>query len=223
MGLFSFITKKSQNLTAQAIDSAEQTRPAIVGILLAAGRGSRFDPSGKQSKLTQAIDGVPVLAMAISALCEVLDHVIVIIRDDRHRHELEQLIDMFGAKAVVCPDATSGMGHSLAWGVGYVNTHYSCGGVVIALGDMPYIDARSVASLVTHIRKPSDIAALRFEGRMGHPVGFGSDHFASLGKLTGDQGAKKIIQDHKAIMIDTRDSGVLRDLDTPSDFHPGKS
>ena len=218
MSLFNFGPNKSRNLTSEGIENPPRHRPPLVGVVLAAGRGSRFDPSGRRSKLTQAVDGVPMLGMTISSLSEVLDEVIVVLRDDRHRHELEQLTDIFGAKSVLCPDASSGMGHSLAWGISYVNAHYNCTGVLITLGDMPYVSTRSVTQLAGQIRKPSDIAALRFDGRIGHPVGFGSDYFASLGRLTGDQGAKKILEQHKTVMIDTHDAGVLQDIDSPSDI-----
>ena len=221
MSIFGFNLNKSglsENLTAQGLATSEKTLFPLAGVVLAAGRGSRFDPSGKQSKLLHAIDGLPMLGMTISTIGEVLDNIVVVLRDDEHRSALEQVAKSFGAKTVTCPDASSGIGHSLAWGVGYVNAHFDCGGVLISLGDMPYVSPQSVANLARHIRKPSDIAALRFEGRTGHPVGFGSDYFAQLGALTGDQGAKKILDQYKTVMVDTLDRGILRDIDKPSDI-----
>ena len=221
MSIFSLNRKKSglsENLTAEGLAASQKIHMPVAGIVLAAGRGSRFDPSGKQSKLLHAIDGLPMLGMTISTIGEVLDHIVVVLRDDEHLYALEQVAQSFGAKTVTCPDASSGMGHSLAWGVSYVNAHFDCGGVLIALGDMPYVSQQSVANLARHIRKPSDIAALRFDGRIGHPVGFGSDYFAQLGALTGDQGAKKILEQHKTVMIETQDPGILRDIDRPNDI-----
>ena len=221
MSVFSFNLKKSrlpENLTAQGLVAPARSQYPLAGIVLAAGRGSRFDRSGKHSKLLHTVDGLPMLGMTISTISEVLDNIVVVLRDDEHRFALERVAHSFGARTVVCPDASSGMGHSLAWGISYVNAHFDCGGVLIALGDMPYVSAQSVANLAKFIRKPSDIAALSFEGQTGHPVGFGSDYFAQLGALTGDKGARKILEQHKTVMVDTLDPGVLRDIDRPSDI-----
>ena len=222
MSIFNRALKKrvhSENLIAQHPSPSERSSRSVAGIVLAAGRGSRFDPSAKQSKLLHSIDGVPMLGLTISTIGEVLDDIVVVLRDDRHRASLEQIAQSFGAKTVVCPDASSGMGHSLAWGVSYVNAHFSCVGALIALGDMPYVTVQSVEALAQCIDKPSDIAALRFEGRIGHPVGFGSDYFGQLGALTGDQGAKRILSQYKTIMVDTLDAGILHDVDRPSDIY----
>ena len=224
MSIFSFIRKHRDplgSLTTRILDAPSEAALPLVGIVLAAGRGSRFDPSGRQSKLLQGIDGIPMLGMTISTIGDVLSDVVVVLGDDNHRYALEQVAQSFGAKIVICPDAGSGMGHSLAWGISYVNAHFDCVGALIALGDMPYVSAQTVASLAKNIRRPSDIAALRFEGQIGHPVGFGSNYFAQLGALTGDHGAKKILEQNKTVMVDTLDAGILRDIDRPSDIHAG--
>ena len=224
MTIFSFNSKKrspSARPIPQGVKETEHKQFPLAGIVLAAGRGSRFDPSGKQSKLLQAIDGIPMLAMTVSTLNEVLDDIVVVLRDDDHRYALEQVAQSFGAKTVTCPDASSGMGHSLAWGVSYVNAHFDCVGALISLGDMPYVRTQTIASLAKHIRKPSDLAALRFAGRIGHPVGFGSDYFGQLGALTGDQGAKRMLDQYNTVMVDTLDPGVLRDIDRPADIYLG--
>lgn len=51
-----------------------------VGILLAAGRGRRFDPSGERNKLLQALPGgEPVVVASAHALLAVLPRVIAVV------------------------------------------------------------------------------------------------------------------------------------------------
>jgi len=54
-------------------------------------------------------------------------------------------------------------------------------------------------------------------GRPGHPVGFGSAYFAELKGLTGDVGAKRILDDHqrRIVRISVDDPGTVRDFDVP--------
>ncbi len=54
----------------------------------------------------------------------------------------------------------------------------------------------------------------------GHPVGFARRHYAALAELTGDEGAKAILAEHRdrLQLIEVADAGVLRDIDTPADI-----
>ena len=52
----------------------------------------------------------------------------------------------------------------------------------------------------------------------GHPVGFAPRHANALQALHTDRGARDIIAAHRESLelIETRDSGVIRDIDTPA-------
>ena len=57
-------------------------------------------------------------------------------------------------------------------------------------------------------------------GRSGHPVGFGRGYFAALEKLTGDEGARRVLESAacRLVRFEVNDPGVLQDVDTPSDL-----
>lgn len=56
--------------------------PHIVGILLAAGRGRRFDPAGAKNKLLQPLDGLPVVVASARHLLAALPQVVAVVRAD---------------------------------------------------------------------------------------------------------------------------------------------
>ncbi len=88
-------------------------------------------------------------------------------------------------EVLVCVQASGGMCHTLAEGVAQLPPW---AGVLVALADMPGIRmdtfCRAAAALT-----PEHIVVPEFQGCPGHPVGFRSDWFGWLLRLTGDAGA----------------------------------
>jgi len=188
----------------------------IVGLLLAAGSGSRF---GGDKLLATLADGRPLASAALSALAAGVDHVIAIVRPGDAA--LEALLGKSGALVAVCPDAAEGIGASLACGVGEVQRRFpEAQGAIIALADMPWLSSSTVASVATALRRGASLAAPTHRGTRGHPVAIGARYFAELQTLSGDEGAKRLLAVHAAEieLIAVDDPGVLRDVDTQSDL-----
>ncbi len=94
-------------------------RQPVVGVLLAAGRGSRFDPGGAVNKLLAALpDGTPVAVQAARHLRAVLADVVAVVpAAGTHGAEAERLAVLLaeaGCDVLRCPYAARGMGASLA-------------------------------------------------------------------------------------------------------------
>ena len=105
------------------------------------------------------------------------------------------------------------MGASLACGV---TAAADADGWVMALADMPWIAAATIRAIAEAIASGADIAAPSYRGERGHPVGFSRRHCQALASLTGDAGARWIIERHldRLTWVDVDDPGVLRDVDT---------
>ena len=119
-----------------------------------------------------------------------------------------------GCTKVFSAEAHLGMGHSLAAGIAAAK---GFDGAFVALGDMPWIEASTLGTLRRGLNDRSAIVR-PFHNRVpGHPVGFGQAHFEALMNLSGDQGAKVVLDQNpqRIIAIDVADSGVTRDLDVP--------
>jgi molybdenum cofactor cytidylyltransferase len=85
---------------------------------------------------------------------------------------------------------------------------------------MPNVSGETVDQVADALRKGAPIAAPFFEGRRGHPVGFGHAFAEQLMALDGDVGARNILLRHSnnLVRIETNDSGILLDIDTPRDL-----
>lgn len=184
----------------------------IVGVLLAAGMGRRFGGD----KLSARLGNDESIALkAVRTLSQGVDRVVAVVRSDCDG--VGALLASAGFTVVICDTAHLGMGHSLACGV-----HAACDadGWLIALADMPWIQAATIRQLASRLRQGSAIVAPEFNGLRGHPVGFARRFRAELEALSGDQGAKSLIQRHADCLelMATGDPGVLQDVDFPHDL-----
>lgn len=86
------------------------------------------------------------------------------------------------------------MGASLAWGV---EQTARASAWIIALADMPFIRPGTICAVAEVIDHPTVSVAPEFQGKRGHPVGFGRAYGEALGQLTGNQGARGILRRHE--------------------------
>lgn len=187
----------------------------IAGVLLAAGIGRRYDPSGERLKLLEAApDGVPLAAAALRHLRAAVGDVVAVVRpaDSAAQRQLHRLLAAEGAQLVVCPEAEDGMGHSLACGV---RSRSGAAGWVIALADMPAVSPATIAAIRDAIGRGNQTVAPVHRGRRGHPVGFGRACRDELLALQGDAGARGVLAAHPPLLIEVDDPGCLLDIDTP--------
>lgn len=185
----------------------------ITGILLAAGRGRRFDPSGASHKLLATLPGgLPVAVASARAMRAALPRVVAVVAAPG---ELSTLLEREGCEVIVCPDADSGMAASLTHGL----RHCQAGaeGWVIGLADMPYVMPSTISALAAALAQ-ADIAVPVMGSRRGNPVAFGKLHAHELLGLSGDQGARALLRSHPVCEVQTEDAGILLDIDQPADM-----
>ncbi len=186
-----------------------------VGILLAAGRGRRFDPAGASNKLLALLPShEPVVAASARALLAVLPRVIAVVApgDDA----VGRVLRGIGCEVVVCDDADRGMAASLVHALRH--SLPEARSWLIALGDMPHVRTSTFAALCAQLEQGADIVAPVHQGRRGNPVGFGRVHLPELLALEGDQGARAILESRPVLPVAVDDPGIFHDIDTPSDL-----
>ena len=188
------------------------------GLLLAAGRGRRFDPSGLQDKLLQILpqQGEHVAVRSARRLAQALASTLVVVHPDALR--LMTLLHESGLTTSCCADAAAGMGHTLAHGV---RSSAAAPGWIVALADMPHVQSSTIAALDAAIRDGADIAVPVYQGRRGNPVGFSRVHQQALLDMHGDQGAREVVRMHPVVEVEVDDPGILFDIDTPEDLQKG--
>ena len=195
----------------------ERATPArVIGILLAGGAGKRF---GGGKLLATLADGTPVGARAAATLIAVLPDTIAVVRPGDEA--LAAMLRDAGAFVSVCPASVEGMGASLAHGIAVADaasTGYAIG-YVVALADMPWISAETIDRVARAIEEGAPIAVPRYQGKRGHPAGFGNAYRGDLLGLSGDTGAKALIDAASDIRwIDVEDAGIIADVDVPVDL-----
>jgi molybdenum cofactor cytidylyltransferase len=188
-----------------------------VGILMAAGRGRRFDPLGQRNKLLQILPGGgdPVVVAGARKLLSVLSTVIAVVPPDDGG--VGALLSSIGCEVLVCPDADSGMAASLVHAI-RASLPHDPDAWLVALGDMPYLAPATLRALADALAGGAPIAAPVMDGRRGNPVGFGRIHLEALLALTGDQGARRLLQTCPVTEVAVADPGIFRDIDTPADL-----
>jgi molybdenum cofactor cytidylyltransferase len=183
-----------------------------VGILLAAGAGTRF----RSDKLVHPLaDGTPIAVASLANLRAALPRVVAVVRPGSEA--LARRLADAGAEVTVCAEAEQGMGHSLAHAVRAAGT---ASVYVIALGDMPFIRPDTIRSVADRVAAGALLAAPRHGGERGHPVAFAAGLRGALEASTGDAGAREVIRAHAhdLALVDVDDAGVVRDIDTPGDL-----
>ena len=191
-------------------------RKLISGILLAAGAGKRF---GGDKLLHPLEDGVAIAAHAARNLLAATSDVIAVVRWGDF--PLYDMLEQEGCQTTMFKDAARGMGASLAHGVAQAR---SADGWVIALADMPRIAPATIQRVIAALEEGALIAAPARKGERGHPVGFGAALRDELLALSGDEGARAVVERHRDAvkLLECDDPGILLDIDRKSDLLPDK-
>jgi molybdenum cofactor cytidylyltransferase len=186
-----------------------------VGILLAAGRGKRFDPSGARNKLLERLPGGdPVAVASARKLLSILPKVIAVVRPEDGG--VAAALRALGCQVTTCPDADSGMAASLVHAVSASLPNPD--GWLVALADMPFVQPQTIQALTDALAAGAGIAVPVTAGRRGNPVAFGAAHLAALLALEGDQGARSLLKSCPVTQVEVNDPGIFRDIDKPADL-----
>ena len=191
----------------------------IGALVLAAGFSKRF---GRDKRAESIQEDEPMLLLTIRNLALHFDEIIVVLRgNDQIIADL--VVNRFQASRIIihhAKDSIEGIGTSLGSTIPIV-TERKWESAFIFLGDMPYIKQETISKLKTEaLTNPFNIIVPKFGTKIGHPVCFPNRFYKEIGSLSGDVGAKKIIDSNleRVMFVETDDRGVNLDVDTPIDI-----
>ncbi len=188
-------------------------QPKMCGLLLAAGRSSRM---GGSHKLAAVFDGEPLIVRAVSALVlSGVGAVFVVLGHDAAR--MKMLLSDAAVSTVVNPDFADGLSSSLRTGIAALP--HDCDGVVVHLADMPAVSADDIKRMAQAFAKSGASAIIRAtdHGKRGNPVILPRSVFTHVSRLTGDMGARAIVEGFAGQVIDVEiGSAASLDVDTPA-------
>lgn len=186
----------------------------ISAILLGAGEAKRMGkdklslPWGKKTILEHCLQ---------TLLRSRVKEVVLVVKDGRE--EIAHRLSKMRVKVVVNPYYKKGMSTSIRCGLKALDP--KSGGILIALGDQPFIKTRTINALIGAFgRAEGKIIVPSFRGRRGHPVIFHRKYEEELLRLRGDAGGKTIMMKHPedVRIIPVKSEGVIRDIDIREDY-----
>lgn len=114
-----------------------------------------------------------------------------------------------------------GMGSSIVTGMNGITRKFpTADGVLIALVDQPLVPTAHFLHILQsfHPGEQQIVASVSDSGWKGVPVLFDKQYFNELQNLTGKEGAKKIIQQHRHFVKYVECGNLLEDMDTPEAY-----
>jgi molybdenum cofactor cytidylyltransferase len=189
----------------------ELRAPRIASVVLAAGRSTRMG----SNKLMAEWRGKPLLRSTVeNALASDARPVIVVTGHERERSEAA--LSGLAVRFVHNPDYAKGLSTSLRTGIAAVPA--DCDGAVVILGDMPEIAPALLDRMIAAF-SPADgrsICVATHEHTRGNPVLWAKPFFPEIALLSGDSGAKALLDAHEEQVCEIEaGAAVLRDIDTP--------
>jgi molybdenum cofactor cytidylyltransferase len=104
-----------------------------------------------------------------------------------------------------------GMGDSIATGV---RACAQAAGWLILPADLPLVQPATLRAVAQALASHAVVQPL-YLGQRGHPVGFAATCGPALMALTGDLGARAVLQAHAPYALPVEDAGCIHDVDTP--------
>lgn len=193
------------------IEPAPLRAPRIAALVLAAGLSSRMG----SNKLLQDWRGRPLLRWVVeAALASQAEPVLVVTGHEATK--IEGALSGLDVKFVHNAQYREGLSASLKAGLSAVPP--AADGALVLLGDMPEISAGLIDRMIAAF-SPADgrsICIAMHQQRRGNPVLWARAFFAEIAGLSGDAGAKTLLDAHEELVCEIdADASVLRDIDTP--------
>ena len=196
---------------------ADDGQRQIVPILLAAGASTRFEGGHKLLAPLDLGDGPrPVVWHTARALDEAFDGPPIVVLGARE-DEVRAAIDV-PARIVVNDDYASGMGTSLALAARTLLGEPTPPPVLVALGDMPLVNAATHRAVAAALGPHPKAAARAVTAgtptpRPGHPVALGPGWLEALSGLHGDAGLRDVLLNADVARVPV-DATTQIDVDT---------
>ena len=187
----------------------------ISAILLAAGQSKRMDG---ENKLTKKIQGIPLIKHSVkNILASSVDELIVVL--GYQKEIVEKLIGKNEKmKIVFNKNFENGMASSIKTGLNHFSEKTEA--FFICLGDMPLVNHNIYNQLIKS-KNNKEIIVPTYKGQQGNPVLFDKSMKEKIRNISGDSGAKKILElnKDKILNLEINDQSITKGFDTQDNFN----
>lgn len=180
-------------------------------VILAAGKGARYRLSGGRGHKLLALHAdaagnvQPLLALTLHNATQSGLPVALVCHPDAA--EIQAIAASFQAQII--PFASNGSGETIAAGV---RATADWDGWLILPGDMGWVTADDIQQVARALQNGAQQARLCWQDKPGHPVGFAKQYQHALAQLTGDSGAKGLL-DRDVLVALAAAERAIRDAD----------
>jgi molybdenum cofactor cytidylyltransferase len=188
----------------------------IAAVILAAGRSTRFAGNRPDAtKLIADLHGKPLVRhVADAALASRANPAIVV--TGHARNPVQDALAGLSITFIHNNDYATGLASSLRTGIAAVP--HSASGALVLLGDMPLVPADLIDHLIACFEGNSEVDAIApvSNGRRGNPVLLACSLFPAVAQLSGDEGARRLLQSPGIRLLETPIGGdaASADIDT---------
>lgn len=202
---------------AQADDPVREVWGRVGAVVLAAGQGKRF--GGLKQVLSWR--GVPLVAHVVdqALACPAIDRVAVTV--GAGAEQVAAALTGRRGQVVAVPDWAAGQSRSVQAGLKAVQEGLSA--VLFLLADQPGVSPDLISALIRRHRETlAPVVAPRHAGQRGNPVLFDRATFGKFDHLSGDIGARPVIQAHahEIAWLDWPTAEIIQDIDRIDDYRP---
>jgi molybdenum cofactor cytidylyltransferase len=184
----------------------------IAAVVLAAGRASRMG----SNKLVAELDGEPIVRRTVQAVLGSRARPVVVVTG-HEADEVRAALAGLDVSFVHNPDFADGMSTSLRAGVAAAGAVQAA---LICLGDMPRLAPAHLDAVIDAYRagSPEDIVVPTCDRKRGNPVLWPQGYFSEIAALSGDVGARALLERHadRVRLVAIDDPAILVDVDTPA-------
>ncbi len=183
----------------------------IAGVVLAAGRASRMG----SNKLVAELDGEPIVRRTVRAVLSSRARPVIVVTG-HEADAVHRALAGLDVQLVHNPAFATGMSTSLRAGLAAAG---AVDAALICLGDMPRLEGRHFDALIDAFRAgdANEILVPTYDRKRGNPVLWPHRYFSEIETLTGDVGARALLDRHAehVRLIAAEDAAILVDVDTP--------
>jgi molybdenum cofactor cytidylyltransferase len=212
MGVGGLLAEMASRPSPRDASRKTPTAPQVTAIVLAAGRSTRMGAN----KLLADVAGMPLVRHTVTrTLASGASEVLVV--TGHEAEEVKQALAGLLVRFVHNPDYATGIASSVRAGVAAIPA--AADAALICLGDMPVVDDRDLNRMISAFNpeEQRQLVVPVHNGQIGNPVLWGRLYFDQLGSLSGDRGARGLLDSlaNEAVEIQAGNGGVLFDVDTP--------
>lgn len=184
----------------------------LTALVLAAGKSSRM---GDQNKLLLKFNDQTMVSHVVDQLDASAANDVIVVTGC----EFENVRNSISQKVEFTHNPDYGHGLSTSLKAGIEALHSAADGVLICLGDMPYISTKNYNTLLNAF-EPGKIIVPTSHGKIGNPLIFSKEYFDDFYALQGDKGARKLLEKYKEkiVRVDLNTDAIFDDIDTPEAY-----